>query len=98
MVSHTDILRQLEEHRIKFQQLGVLKLGLFGSAVRGQATDKSDLDFVVDFEKKSFDAYMDLKFFLEDTFGRSVDLVISDTIKPRLKEAILKESIYVQGL
>ncbi|MDP6038788.1 MAG: nucleotidyltransferase family protein [Candidatus Latescibacteria bacterium] len=98
MTSCVDILKLLEQHRGKFRQLGVRRLGLFGSAVRDQATDDSDLDFVVDFDQKSFDAYMDLKFFLEDTFGRSVDLVISDTIKPRLKDTILKESIYVQGL
>jgi len=58
----------------------------------------SDLDFVVEFEKKSFDGCMDLKFFLEDLFLCPVDLVIHDAIKLRLRETILKESVYVQGL
>lgn len=98
MTSCADILELLEQHRERFRELGVRKLGLFGSVVRDEATEDSDLDFIVDFEKKSFDAYMDLKFFLEDTFGQSVDLVISDTIKPRLRDTILKESVYVQGL
>jgi hypothetical protein len=41
---------------------------------------------------------MDLKFFLEDTFDQKVDLVLDDAIKPRLRDSILKESIYVPGL
>jgi hypothetical protein len=73
-------------------------LGLFGSCARGEATSGSDLDFVVELEKKSFDAYMDLKDFLEKLFGCKVDLVMKDAIKPRLREPILKETIYAPGL
>src|SRR5882724_2690409 len=40
---------------------GVRHLGLFGSGARGTAREGSDLDFVVEFETKSFDSYMDLK-------------------------------------
>ena len=40
---------------------------------------------------------MDLKFFLEDSLGRRVDLVPADSIKPRLREAILQEVQYVEG-
>ncbi len=98
MTSCKDILIQLEQHREKFRDLGVQKLGLFGSTARGEALPESDLDFVVVFEKKTFDAYMDLKFFLEDTFDQHVDLVMDDAIKPRLRDSILKESIYVSGL
>jgi predicted nucleotidyltransferase len=55
----------------------------------------------VEFEIKSFDAYMDLKFFLEDLFSFQVDLVIADAIKPRLRESLLKEAVHAprfQGL
>jgi hypothetical protein len=55
------------------------------------------LDFVVEFERKSFDAYMDLKFLLEDLFGCSVDLVLKEAIKPRLREAILGEAVHAPG-
>ena len=93
-----EILKIIEENRETIRGFGVRSLGLFGSAVRGEASDDSDLDFVVEFEKKTFDAYMDLKEFLEKLFGCKVDLVIKDAIKPRLREPILKETIYVQGL
>jgi len=89
------ILQRLQQSKPAIDACGVRRLGLFGSAVRDEATDTSDLDFVVDFERKSFDGYMDLKFLLEDLFGRRVDLVISDAIKPRLRPAILSEAVYV---
>jgi uncharacterized protein len=92
------VLQQLEENRDKIRSFGVKRLGLFGSCARGEATQSSDLDFVVELEKKSFDAYMDLKDFLEDLFGCKVDLVMKDAIKPRLREPILRETIYAQGL
>ena len=92
------VLQQLEANRDKIKSFGVKRLGLFGSCARGEASAKSDLDFVVEFSQKSFDAYMDLKDFLEGLFGCPVDLVLSNTIKPRLRKPILSEAIYVQGL
>jgi hypothetical protein len=53
---------------------------------------------VVEFEAKSFDAYMDLKAFLEGLFGRRVDLVLAEAIKPRLRAAILNEAVHAPGL
>jgi|ERR1044072_798895 predicted nucleotidyltransferase len=83
------------EERIK--SFGVRSLSLFGSSARNEHTFQSDLDFVVEFEKKSFDSYMDLKFFLEDLFERRVDLVLADGIKPRLRAVILKEAVHAPG-
>lgn len=92
------VLQKLEANREKIRSFGVKRLGLFGSCARGEASAKSDLDFVVEFSQKSFDAYMDLKDFLEGLFGCPVDLVLSNTIKPRLRKPILSEAVYVQGL
>jgi hypothetical protein len=92
------ILRIIEANREKIKGLGVRRLGLFGSAARGEAAEGSDLDFLVELEKKTFDNYMDLKFFLEDLFGCKVDLVMVSALKPRLREPILKETVYAQGL
>jgi len=47
------------------------------------------LEFLVELEKKTFDNYMDLKFFLEELFVYKVDSVIKENIKPRLREPIL---------
>lgn len=96
--SGEDILNTLSANRAKIKSFGVRSLSLFGSCARGDATAESDLDFVVEFEQKSFDAYMDLKFFLEDLFGRPVDLVLADGIKPRLRASILLEAIHAPGL
>lgn len=93
-----EVLRRLEAHRPAIKAYGVRSLGLFGSYVHGEQKEGSDLDFVVEFERKSFDAYVDLKDYLEDLFGCRVDLVISDTIKPRLREIILEEAVHAQGL
>jgi predicted nucleotidyltransferase len=58
----------------------------------------SDVDVLVKFDRKTFDNYMDLKFFLEDTLKTKVDLVLLDTLKPQLKSQILDEVDYVKGL
>ncbi len=92
-----EFLGTLEAHRDDLRRLGVRRIGLFGSAARGEATAASDLDFRVEFERKSFDAHMNLKFFLEDLFGRRVDLVLKDSVKPRLREAIAREAVYASG-
>jgi uncharacterized protein len=96
--SSDTIMRILEANRETLKRFRVLSLGLFGSVARGDATERSDLDFLVELEKKSFDVYMDLKEFLEELFSCNVDLVMKDALKARLKEPILKETIYAQGL
>jgi predicted nucleotidyltransferase len=93
-----EILKALAANEAKIKSFGVRSLSLFGSCARGDETAQSDLDFVVELERKSFDAYMDLKLFLEDLFGRPVDLVLADGIKPRLRTAILQEAVHAPGL
>src|SRR5438128_11861590 len=93
-----NILCTLEENAAAIRRYGVRRLGLFGSHARGVASDDSDLDFVVEFDTKSLDAYMDLKEFLERLFGRDVDLVLAEAVKPRLRDAILGEALHAPGL
>jgi len=59
---------------------------------------QSDIDVLVEFNKleKSFDNYMELKFYLEKLFHRRVDLVIREALKPRIRQHILKEVIYAR--
>ena len=90
------ILGQLREQLSTIQGFGVQSLALFGSVARDEATEASDLDFLVEFEgAATFDRYMDLKFFLEDLFEKPVDLVIKHTLKPQIRQAVLAEVIYV---
>lgn len=98
MRSREQVLKILEANRQTLRAYGVRSLGLFGSVARGGGTVTSDLDFVVQFDRKSFDGYMDAKAFLEDLFGCRVDLVIESAIKPRLRTTILREAVHAKGL
>jgi uncharacterized protein len=93
-----EILAILEQNCEAIRAYGVRRLGLFGSYARDEATEVSDLDFVVEFETKSFDSYMNLKEFLEGLFGCRVDLVLTDAIKPRLRATVLEEAVHAPGL
>ncbi|WP_407283210.1 nucleotidyltransferase family protein [Methanolobus sp. WCC1] len=92
-----DALKLLKEHEnVIKERFFVEKIGIFGSFARGEAQDKSDVDVLVEFAegKKTFDNFMELKFYLEELFGRDVDLVIETAIKPRLKDYIMREAVY----
>jgi uncharacterized protein len=93
-----EVLELLAQNRDRIRSFGVRSLALFGSTVRNEATATSDVDLLVEFDHKTFDNYMDLKFFLEDLFGRPVDLVLKNAVKPRLREPILAEAVRAQGL
>ncbi|RXA21202.1 nucleotidyltransferase [Methanosarcina sp. MSH10X1] len=92
-----DTILTLKEHE-KFirHKFGVKRIGIFGSFARGEEKESSDLDVLVVFEEgqKTFDNYMDLKFYLEDLFGREVDLVTEKALKPQLKDIIMKDVVY----
>lgn len=57
------------------RRYGVRELCLFGSAVRDDFGPESDIDLLVELERRSWDDFFDLKFALEDLFGRPVDLI-----------------------
>ncbi len=97
-LTREQVLARLGEERDNIRRFGVRSLGLFGSVARGENASASDLDILVEFDRKSFDAYMDLKAYLENLFGCSVDLVLANALKPRLREPILNETIHVPGL
>jgi predicted nucleotidyltransferase len=99
MFTQESILEQLNNKAEELKQnFTVRSIGLFGSLVRNETGSESDVDILVDFAEPTFDHYMDLKFYLERLFGREVDLVIADNVKPRLKPLIDKEVIYAKGL
>jgi len=72
----------------------VTRIGIFGSAARGEIRPDSDVDILVELAEPTFDHYMDLKFRLEDVLNRPVDLVMEETVKPCLKPIIAKEVLY----
>lgn len=95
MLSRDDILKILNAKQAEMRdRYSVVRIGLFGSYLHGKIKKNSDIDILVEFEKPTFDHYMDLKFYLEALLNNSVDLAISDTLKPRLKPSILKEVLF----
>ena len=92
-----DILTILRDNEERLRDLGVRRIGLFGSFVRDQQTEDSDVDLLVEFEpgQKSFDRFMNLSFFLEDTIGRRVELVTVEALSPYIGPRILAEVEYV---
>ena len=96
MTDKKDIFQKLEEEKALLDELGVEKLGLFGSFARGDQDTESDIDFVAKFQEgeKTFRNYMELKKELEQLFGREVDLVTEESIKPSLKDRITEEVEY----
>ena len=93
VTSRDELLRTLQAAHAELRQLGVRRLSVFGSFARDQADAESDVDFLVELDRKTFDRYMEAKFFLEDLLGRRVDLVLEDRVKPRLREALLRDAI-----
>lgn len=76
------------------REYGVKKAALFGSFVRREMKKNSDIDVLVEIEADiSLLDFIELKQKLEETLGRKVDLVEYDTLKPFIKENILKEQV-----
>ncbi len=88
------IIALLKQHGEDIRKFGVVKIGLFGSFLKEKQNKKSDVDILVRFDNVTFDNYMDLKFYLEELFGKEVDLVIERSLKPALRY-VKREALYV---
>lgn len=92
-----EIVKILRRHSVDIKKkFKIREIGVFGSYVRGKQTEKSDIDILVEFEEgyKTFDNYMELKFFLEEILNSKIDLVIKTTIRDEIKQNILSEVTY----
>lgn len=90
------IIELLQQHQHQLKSYGVCTVAIFGSAARDRIGPASDVDVLVEFEgPTTFDQYMDTKFYLEDLFGRSVDLVTRRALKPQVLPYVERELVYV---
>jgi len=91
------IFEELLLHKDMLDKYGVKQIGLFGSFVRDEGKEDSDVDFLVDFEsgKKTFKNFMGLAFFLEDLFQRKVEVVTPQGLSPYIGPYIIKTVEYV---
>lgn len=90
------ILNTLVTHRVILAGYGVNRIGLFGSYVRNEAMENSDIDLLVDMrkEKKTFNNFLSLNYFLEELFGKKVELVTFESLSPFIGPHILKTVEY----
>jgi predicted nucleotidyltransferase len=92
------IRKLINDNQDVIRQYGIMRLGLFGSVIRGEEKENSDIDLIADFQPgmKNYDNFIDLCFFLEDMFDRKVDLLTFDGISPIIRKNIEREIEYVK--
>jgi hypothetical protein len=91
--------KEIEETLKKYkpilrEKFSVKEIGIFGSYVRGEESEHSDIDILVKFSSPMGWEFIDLKEFLEKILGKKVDLVTVQALKPQLKDSILREVVY----
>ena len=96
-LNRSTVLALLTQHKsMLMQHYGVRNLALFGSTARGTTHNDSDIDVLVDFDGPATSArYFGVQFFLEDLFGRPVDLVTGKALRPELRPFIEAEAVHV---
>ena len=96
-MKRSKVISILNKHRqVLSDRYGVRSLALFGSVARDEATPASDVDLLVDFDRSvGLFGLFALQDYLETILGCPVDLGTPDSLKPRLREEILAESVNV---
>lgn len=89
-----DVFTLLRQNGGHLRRFGVRQLSVFGSFARGEPTDESDVDILVELEpdRKSLNNFLNLAEFLEELFGRKVDLLTPESLNPRFGHHILDEA------
>ncbi|MDX1396221.1 MAG: nucleotidyltransferase domain-containing protein [Gemmatimonadota bacterium] len=96
-LDRAEVRRRIARDGDRLRSLGVRRIGLFGSVVRGESRQDSDVDVLVEFDpaRKSFDALVELAARLEALLGRDVDLVTTEGLSPHIGPRILEEAEFV---
>jgi predicted nucleotidyltransferase len=97
MTNKEYILSEMKQQKRDLQNLGIIKIGLFGSYVREEQSENSDIDILIEFEpeKENFDNYMSVYDILENLFrNEKVEIVTKNGLSPYIGPQILKEVIY----
>jgi hypothetical protein len=96
MQSH-EVLTKLKARQADFHRLGVKNLYLFGSTVRGEATDLSDVDLFFDYEKGRLGVYelMEVKAFAAAVLGQKTDIMTRDSLHRALRRGIEETAVRV---
>ena len=89
-----ELIQLLNQNQAKIKSFGVNRLDLFGSFQTDSTTIDSDIDFIVEFkkEKKTYDNFIELAFFLEELSGRKVELITPQSLSKYIGPHILKQA------
>jgi predicted nucleotidyltransferase len=92
-----DVIRILQQHRPELaERFGVKSLVLFGSVAPGQATEASDVDMLVAFDRPTgYFGLVRLQLFLQELLGREVDLGTPGSLRPAMRTRVEMEAIRV---
>ncbi len=94
-MNRQDILTLLKNNKSFLQQrFNIQSIALAGSFARDEATSQSDIDIIVNMPS-SFQNFFDLKYFLEEKLGRTVDLGLEKNLRAFIKKQMQDEMIYV---
>ena len=95
MISHDELLRTKRDDILRIAaQYGAYNVRIFGSVARGEADEKSDIDFLVNMESgRSLFDLGGLLSDLEDLLGCNVDVVTEDGLRDRIRNRVLKEAV-----
>jgi uncharacterized protein len=89
-----DVVERLAASRSDWEPYGVAALFVFGSVVRGEAREDSDIDLIVDFARPvGLFEFIRLRDRLGALLGRRVDLVTRAALKPQMRERVLNEAV-----
>jgi uncharacterized protein len=97
MKTRDEILQVLRSQKNSlFQKYQITDLGIFGSYAREQQTESSDLDILVDYiQPPTLPKLIELRDYLSQVFSIKVDIVTQNGLKPRIRERVLSEVIYL---
>ncbi|MEO0090559.1 MAG: nucleotidyltransferase family protein [candidate division WOR-3 bacterium] len=91
-----EIIKIIRKHKKELEEkFKVKSIAIFGSYVRNEQNEKSDIDILVEFSEPVGFEFFRLARFLEEILGTKVDLVTFDAIKPNRRKYIMEELIYV---
>lgn len=87
------IMERLRAMKPAFKELGLKRVRVFGSVIRGEAGPDSDLDLIVDLNRPiGLIGFAGIKHSLEESLGIKVDLMTQNSLHPALKDRILSEA------